>query len=215
MHLHFPLFNRASPTRPLFPRHFFLKLLILALIILGAQSAPAATWQADFTIRVSSSRTQTIFFKGRLFQKDLKVRIEPADSEEVNLFDFKAGIGIRIFPKDRIYFTKPISRAKMLKAAKEAWISAPLPYQEKRTLLWTGSIKGKAARLYLITLALNNHKSHQLRWVSDDQHEAPLRIIYPGPANETVIIDYEPILTEEFPINHFEPPANYLSLNPF
>lgn len=211
MHHHSLLLRQAFPTR-LF---FFLSLMICALPTPGTPSGFAATWQADFTIRVSSSRTQTIFFKGRLYQEGTTVRIEPEDSDEVNLFNFESGIGIRIFPKDRIYFTKPLSSAKIIKAAKEAWITPPPPYRELKTLLWTGEVKGKAARLYLMTLELKNLKSYALRWVSDDSHERPLRIIYPGPANETVIVDYEPLSKKPFSADYFEPPADYLSLNPF
>ena len=216
MRFHPVLLKRLSPTRPLpLCRFFFLHFLISALFILGARSTFAATWQADFTIRVFSPRTQPVFFSGTFYQKDAKVRIEPEGSDEVNLFDFEARLGIRVFPKDRIYFTTFLSTAKIIKAAKEAWITAPLPYRESRTLLWRGKLKGKLARLYLMTLALGNKTTHQLRWVTDDLYETPLRIIYPGPANETVIVDYEPTAGETFSADHFEPPADYLSLNPF
>ncbi len=217
MHPYSVLLKSASPPRPFSFCHFFiLNIFILALFIIpSAQSSFAATWQADFTIRVSSPRTQTILFSGTFYQEGLKVRIEAAGSEEVNLFDFKSGIRIRVFPKDRIYFTNPLSAAKIIKAAKEAWITAPLPYLESKILLWTGEIKGKAARLYLMTLTQSSLKSHALRWVTDDLHETPLRIIYSGPANETVIVDYEPISGKKFSADYFEPPTNYLSLNPF
>jgi len=190
-------------------------LLIFALFALESKSLSAATWQADFTIRVSSPRTQTIFFKGRFYQSGTKVRIEPKDSDEIDLFDFDAKIGIRIFPKDRIYFTSPLSAIKMIKAIKEAWITAPLPYLESKILLWTGDIRGKAGRLYFVTLSRNNQKLYVLRWLTDDAHELPLRIIYPGPANETIIVDYEPVISEVFSEDYFNPPADYLSLNPF
>ncbi len=210
------LIKETSPTRLPFSCRFLLLLLpVLALFVVDGKSLFAATWQADFTIRVSSPRTQTIFFSGKFYQSGAKVRIEPKNSDEIDLFDFEAKIGFRIFPKDRIYFTSPLSAIKIIKAIKEGWITAPLPYLESKVLLWTGDIKGKAGRLYFVILSLNNQKSYVLRWLTDDADELPLRIIYPGPANETIIVDYEPLLSEHFSDNHFTPPTDYLSLNPF
>jgi hypothetical protein len=199
---------------PLF-RFFCLSLTLVALFVFEENSVSAANWQADFTIRVSSPRTQPILFNGIIYQEGTKVRIEAKGSEEIDLFDFEARVGIRIFPEDRIYFTSILSEAKVVKAIKEAWIPAPKPYQESLILLWKGDIRGKAARLYFVTLELKGRKAYQLRWVTDDLNETPLRIIYPGPANETVIVDYDARTEETLPNNHFEPPQDYLSLNPF
>lgn len=187
----------------------------MAILFCAPKSLEAASWQGEFTIRVLSPRTETIISKGNIFQEGLKVRIEPSGSKEIDLYDFERSLKFRIFPEDKIYFRTALSIAESLKAAKEGWSAPPEPYTISKRLLWRGPLGEKPARLYLVTLARDGRQAYSLRWVSDDLKERLFRIIYAGPADETVIVDYDPRAGGLMPPDFFSPPTDYLSLNPF
>jgi len=191
---------------------FFVSLL---LFVFFEGIAPAATWQAEMNVRVYSPNVPLIHSKASFYQKDQKLRIVPSDSEEYKLYDFERGLAIRIFPRDRIYFEKPLSLANTIKAMKEAWISAPPPFEESRILLRKGLFQGKQAALYFMIFSNKDQRAYALRWLTDDAESLPLRIIYPGSARETIILDYLPLKAQEIPPDSFDPPADYLNLNPF
>lgn len=203
----FKLLRSRSPL-------FFCCVLFLSFLY-PAFPTSAASWQGDFNIRVFSPRTETILFSGKIFQKELKVRIEPSGAKEIALYDFERSEKMRIFPDDQIYFRTTLSLAEQIKAVKEAWVAPPAPYTISRILLWSGRLEAKAARLYLVTLEREGSQAYSLRWVSQEHPERVLRIVYPGPANETVIVDYKPVTGEPPPPDFFIPPPEYLSLNPF
>jgi len=190
------------------------KIAFLTILLLDS-AALAGDWQADMSIRILSPRTQEGSFHGKFYQSGLKVRIEPRGSKEVNLYDFEHRLLIRIFPEDKIYFKSPLSLAKIIKASKEGWISPPAPYEESKILLRKGIFKEIEGRLYLMVLESEGKRAYSLRWVTDDQAEHPLRVIYPAPADQTVIVDYAPITETKIAPDFFEPPADFLSLNPF
>ncbi len=192
---------------PLFVIVFF-----LSPVALHAQM-PA--WQTDFRIRVFSPKVKTIVYEGKLFLKGLKARIEPADATEIDLYDFGAKTEIRIFPKDGIYFRKPLSLAKQIKAAKEGWGPMPESFHEKKVLLRKGTFKGQAARLYFIRIERQTQTAYMMRWVTDEATPLPLRAIYSGSGRETIIVDFEPNKDAILSDVTFTPPSHYLSLSPF
>lgn len=193
----------------------FFSLFLLSLLVAWNTTAQAIDWQATFEIRVFSPRTPLIAAQGKFYLSGSKVRIEPAGSDEINLFDFEHLVGIRIFPADRIYFETPLSLAKIIKALKEGWILPSEPFRQEKILLRKGLFNKRKGRLYLIILESRGQRAYSLRWVTDDETEIPLRVIYPAPANETVIVDYHQIKRNIRPPEYFNPPPTYLSLNPF
>jgi len=192
-------------------------LLFSAALLLGPfkGSGRSAEWQAELATRVYSPKIPLIQSKARFYQKGAKIRIEPSDSEEYKLYDFEQGLVVRVFPRDQIYFEKPLSIASTIKAMKEAWIPAPPPFEERRILLRKGIFKGQKAALYFMIFTNRNERAYALRWLSDNEAESPLRIIYPGSARETIILDYRPVGGKKMPPGFLDPPAEYLSLNPF
>ncbi len=170
---------------------------------------------ADLTLTLLSPYHAPITAKGVFYQSGPKVRQEPAGSEEIDLYDLKQMEEIRLFPADRIYFKTRLGPARTLKAVLEGWMPAPTPVTEKRLLLREGEIKGKSARLYLILLEEKGNKWHSLRWVTSDEAEIPLQVIYPASDYETIIADYDSLRTEPSDPARFEPPPDFLSVNPY
>ncbi|MFQ5597456.1 MAG: hypothetical protein ACE5GK_05335 [Nitrospiria bacterium] len=152
---------------------------------------------------------------GKIYQAGLRVRIEPNDSKEVDLYDFEARTHMRVFPADRIYFTSALSDAKIIKASLEGWIPPPARFRVSKTFLREGQFKDGAGRLYFYQYKKKGGNLYALRWVTADREERLLRIIYPGSANETIIVDYDRIKTTKLSSDYFRPPADFLSLNPF
>jgi len=193
---------------------FFVFLNILLILPLEV-SAFSERWQANFSIRVFSPRVKTIFFKGKIYINKLNVRVEQEGSDEVNLYDFGQAVSIRIFPVDRVYFENPISHAKIIKAIKEGWVSPTKQFRTTKILLRRGMFNNQKARLMLITLKNKQQKAYLLRWETDNVGARPLRVIYPGSADETIIVDYHLLSEKPLPQESFYPPIEYLSLNPF
>ncbi len=189
--------------------------LVLILLVCVPEAVRAEAWQGRFSIRVLSPRTAPILFSGKIFQSGSRVRIEPDGSKEIALYDFERTLKFRIFPEDQIYFKTVLSIADGIKAAKEGWSGPPALYISEKILLRRGRFEEKAARLYLVILQREGKQAYSLRWVSDDAREGVLRVVYPGPADETVIVDYDHASGEIPPEDFFDPPADYLGLNPF
>lgn len=193
-------------------------LLFFSLVfsLLTAQAPPAPeTRVADLTLTLLSPYHAAIVAKGTLYQSGSKIRYEPTGSEEIDLYDLTQMEELRLFPADRIYFRARLGPARILKAVREGWLSAPAPITEKRILLKEGTFKEREARLYFIILEEKGKKWHSLRWVTADAAEFPLRTIYPASDFETVIADYDSLRTEPPDPARFEPPAGFLSVNPF
>ncbi|MEC4678496.1 MAG: hypothetical protein VST69_07075, partial [Nitrospirota bacterium] len=141
-------------------RRYLSSLFVIVLLLFSAKlhvfsadlHAQIPAWQTNFRIQVFSPKVKTIVYEGKLYLKGLKARIEPADLKEIDLYDFETGTEIRIFPEDGIYFRKPLSLAKQVKAAKEGWGPMPHTFHEKKILLREGRFKGQAARLYFIMI---------------------------------------------------------------
>ncbi|HIE64752.1 MAG: hypothetical protein ABGX83_07880 [Nitrospira sp.] len=190
-------------------------LLLIVLLLIDITPLSARMWTADLHVTVLSTKVQKIELRGKFYQNDLRVRFEPSGSEEIVLFDFERSVGTRIFPSDRIYFEKPLTRARILKAMKEGWIIPAPPYREERVFLREGRVKARKARLYLIIIVTNKKKDYSLRWESDDEEAVPIKIIYPSSGRETIIVEYNHI--ELKPINDeiFQPPKDFMNLNPF
>jgi len=191
----------------LFISIFFILIYVLPL--------SARMWTAELHVTVLSTKVRTIVSIGKFYQKDLQVRFEPTGSEEIDLFDFERSIGSRIFPSDRIYFEKPLTRARILKAMKEGWITPAPPYREERVFLREGEVKGIKARLYLIIIVINGNKNYSLRWESDDEEAVPIKIIYPSSGRETIIVEYNHIEVQPIDAGIFQAPKDFLNLNPF
>lgn len=170
---------------------------------------------AELTLTLLSPYHASITSKGTYHQSGLKIRYEPAGSEEIDLYDLKQMEEIRLFPADRIYFKTRLGPARILKAVREGWMPPPPPLTEKRTLLREGPIKERDARLYFITLEEKGKKWYSLRWVSADEAEIPLQVIYPASDFETVIADYDSLRTEPSDPARFEPPPDFMSVNPY
>jgi len=190
---------------------FFLSLLLLSPLA----QAYAETWQADFKIRVLSPKVKPIFYAGKLAVHHLKARIETGESKEINLYNFETLSEVRIFPEDQIYFKKPLSLAKQVKAAKQGWGPMPASFHEKSVLLRKGQFKGRAARLYFVTIHRGNQTAYLMRWMSDEAAPLPLRAIYTSSGRETIIVDFDPSREAPPAPDAFDPPKDYLSLNPF
>jgi len=213
-----------KPVQPFMPSWAFSFFVIgfsllctpaLAISDNGLTTPQSSSWQGNFSVRVISPRTETIIFSGKIYQKGLRVRIEPVGAKEIDLYDFEQAVKLRIFPDDKIYFKTVLSIAERMKAAKEGWTTPPKPYTASMLLLRSGQLEEKKVKLYFVTLEREGRKSYSLRWVSDDPLERVLRVVYPGPADETVIVDYAPQEGEALPPEFFIPPPDYLSLNPF
>lgn len=187
----------------------------LFFFLTAQASSPPPMWIADLTLTLLSPYRAPIIAKGNFHQSGLKIRYEPAGSEEVDLYDLNQMEERRLFPADRIYFKAKLSPARILKAVREGWMPPPAPLAEKRTLLRQGEFKGKEARLYFIILEEKGKQWYSLRWVTADAAEFPLRTIYPVSDFETVIADYDALRTEPSDPPRFEPPAEFLSVNPF
>ncbi|HZR45619.1 MAG TPA: hypothetical protein VFA47_02850, partial [Candidatus Manganitrophaceae bacterium] len=196
----------------------FILFLILILsffpFLLPEASAAERSWIADFKTTVLSPTGRQILFTGKFYQSGSKVRFEPTDSAEIDLFDFGRAIGIRLFQEDRIYFQNRLTSARMAKAVKEGWIAPPPAVPEKRILLREGTIKEREARLYLVILGQEDQKVYSLLWTTADEAALPLQAIYPASGYETVIVEYDRIRIEPVGPEHFEPPADFLNLNP-
>lgn len=192
----------------------FLSFFFFFLLTAQAPSPPP-TWVADLTLTLLSPYHAPITAKGAFFQNGSKIRYEPAGSAEIDLYDLKEMEERRLFPSDRIYFRARLGPARILKAVREGWLPPPAPLEEKQILLREGAFKEKAARLYFIILEEKGKKWYSLRWVTADPPEFPLRTIYPASDFETVIADYDSLRTEPLDPARFEPPAEFLSVNPF
>jgi hypothetical protein len=178
-------------------------------------SAAEKSWTADFKTTVHSPNGRKILFTGKFYQSGSKVRFEPDGSAEIDLFDFERAIGIRLFQEDRIYFQNRLTSARLVKAAKEGWIAPPPAFPEKRILLREGTIKEREAQLYLVILGEKDRKSYSLLWTTADEAALPLQAIYPASGYETVIVEYDQLRVEPVGPEHFEPPADFLNLNPY
>jgi hypothetical protein len=190
--------------------------LSFVFFLLTAQApSPPPTWVADLTLTLLSPYHVPITARGTFYQNGSMIRYEPAGSEEIDLYDLKQMEELRLFPADRIYFRARLGPARILKAVREGWMPAPAPLAEKRILLKEGTIKEREARLYFIILEEKGGKWYSLRWVTADPAEFPLRTIYPASDSETVIADYDSLRTEPSDPARFEPPADFLSVNPF
>jgi hypothetical protein len=190
--------------------------LSLSFLLLTAQTpSPLPTSVADLTLTLISPYHAPITARGTFLQSGSKIRYEPAGSEEIDLYDLKQMEELRLFPADRIYFRSRLGPARILKAVREGWLSAPAPITEKRILLKEESFKEREARLFLIILEEKGKKWYSLRWVTADAAEFPLRTIYPASDFETVIADYDSLRTEPSDPARFEPPAEFLNVNPF
>lgn len=192
---------------------FFLSLFYFLLTAQGP--SPSSTWVADLTLTLHSPYRAPITAKGAFHQNGSKIRYEPAGSEEIDLYDLEQMEELRLFPNDRIYFRARLGPARILKAVREGWLPPPAPLTEKRILLREETIKGREARLYFIILEEKGKKWYSLRWVTADTAEFPLRTIYPASDFETVIADYDSLRTEPSDPARFEPPAEFLGVNPF
>jgi len=201
--------NRNSLPFLLFSLCFFF------LFLTAESSSPSSVRTADLTLTLLSPYHPTITSKGTFHQSGAKIRFEPAGSEEIDLYDMKQMEEIRLFPADRIYFRTRLGPARILKAVREGWMPAPPPLTEKRILMREGEIKEKSARLYFVTLEEKGKKWYSLRWVSADEAEVPLQVIYPASDFETVIADYDSLRAEPFDPARFEPPAGFMSVNPY
>ena len=186
---------------------------VLVLLLAGPPLSPPFSRQADTTTTVVSPSGRSISSTGKIYLQRSKVRFEPANSEEIDLFDFEQMKAIRLFPADRIYFESRITPARRFKALQEGWISAAAPDAEKRVFLTEGVVKEKPARLFLFILGEEGRRAYSLRWIAADG--APLRIIYPATEYETVIVDYDHYQTEPKESNLFEPPPGFLNVNPY
>ncbi len=190
-------------------------IFLLLLLPIDAIVASEKSWTADFKTTVLSSNGRKMVFTGKFYQNGLKVRFEPTGSGEIDLFDFERASGIRLFQEDRIYFQNRLTSARLLKAAREGWIPAPPAHPEKRIFLREGVVKEKEARLYLIVMGEKNQRSHSLRWVTADAAALPLQVIYPASGYETVIVEYDDLRVEPVGQERFDPPADFLNLNPY
>ncbi len=199
-----------SPIRLL--RFFFFVILSASV---GLFPAHAATWQADFSIRVLSPKVKEISTRGAIYRKDFKIRIEPSGSTEVDLYDFEQSLEMRIFPADQIYFVSPLPLSKRIKGMKEAWVPPLPPFKETRILFKEDLFQGKTAKLYFVILERSGQKAYLFRWIGADPEAPPLRVIYSGTARETIIVDFTPRPGTLPSADYFNPPSNYLSLNPF
>lgn len=177
--------------------------------------ASEKSWTADFKTTVLSSNGRKIVFTGKFYQNGSKVRFEPDGAGEIDLYDFERASGIRLFQEDRIYFESRLTSARLMKAAREGWIPAPPAVPEKRILLREGTLKEREARLYLIIMGEKDQRSYSLRWTTDDEAALPLQVIYPASGYETVIVEYDGLRVEPVGPEHFEPPADFLNLNPY
>jgi hypothetical protein len=191
--------------------------LFLPILFLLIPVAPlsARMWTADLHVTVLSTKVQKIIFSGKFYQKDLQVRFEPTGSEEINLYDFERSVGTRIFPSDRIYFEKPLTRARILKAMTEGWILPVSPHREERVFLREGRVKGLKARLYYNTIGTKGKKNYSLRWESDDEEAVPIKIIYPSSGRETIIVEYNNLEVKPINTEIFQAPKDFMNLNPF
>ncbi len=184
-------------------------------LLINVHHLSARMWSADLHVTVLSTKVQKIVFSGKFYQKELQVRFEPSGMEEIDLFDFERLIGTRIFPSDRIYFEKPLTRARILKAITEGWIVPAPTHREERVFLREGTVKGLKARLYLIIILTNGKKNYSLRWESDDEEGIPIKVIYPSSGRETIIVEYNHIEVKLINAEIFQPPKDFLNLNPF
>lgn len=201
-----------------FLRHFILLLIpILSFFpfLLPEGAAAEKSWTADFKTTVLSPTGRQILFTGKFYQSGSKVRFEPAGSSEIDLFDFERASGIRLFQEDRIYFQTRLTSARMTKAVKEGWTAPPPSIPEKRILLKEGTLKEREARLYLVILGEKDQKVYSLLWTTADEAALPLQAIYSASGYETVIVEYDRLRVEPVGPEHFEPPADFLNLNPY
>lgn len=205
-----------NEKRPLRYSIFFL-ILILSFFpfLLPKTSAAEKSWTADFKTTVLSPSGRQILFTGKFYQTGSKVRFEPTGSTEIDLFDFERGSGIRLFQDDRIYFQNRLTSARLAKAVKEGWIAPPPSVPERRVFLREGTVKGREARLYLVILGETDQKAYSLLWTTADEAALPLQAIYPASGYETVIVEYDQIRVEPVGPEHFQPPADFLNLNPY
>ena len=206
--------DRASEA--ILKRRAFVLFCSLFFFLLTAEApAPSPMQVADLTLTLLSPYHDPIIAKGAFHQSGSKVRYQPAGSEEIDLYDLAKFEELRLFPADRIYFQTRLGPARILKAVQEGWMPAPSPLTEKRTLLREGEVKERKARLYLVTLEEKSTKWYSLRWVSADEAEFPLLIIYPASDYETVIADYDGLRTEPSDSARFAPPPDFISVNPY
>ncbi len=168
----------------------------------------ATEWQAEFFIRVLSPKVKEISSKGKLYRKGHKIRIEPHDSNEIFLYDTAQSEEIRIFPQDELYFLKPLLLAKQVKGMKEGWVSPHPPFEETQILFREDFFRGVPAKLYFVTLKRLKQKAYLFRWMSTQNPAIPLRVIYPGTARETIIVDFKPLSGDPPPADFFDPPPN-------
>jgi hypothetical protein len=211
------LFKAATPR--IMKERLLLTLISLFVslflpLLIDETSAFEKSWTADFKTTVIASNGNQIIFTGRFYQSGPRVRFEPTGSEEVDLYDFDRALGIRLFPEDRIYFENRLTPARMIKAAKEGWISTAA-HPERWIFLREGKIKERDARLYLIVFGEKEPKAYSLRWITADEAALPLQVIYPASGYETVIVEYDQLRVEPVNPEHFESPTTYLNLNPY
>lgn len=196
-------------------RGFLFYGLFLSAVLFFIPAAVQAAWQSDFSVQVFSPKLKAIFFEGKLSVDGNQARIEPAGSDETDLYHFNDLTEIRVFPSDGIYFKKPLSLAKQVKAAKEGWGPIPESFHETKIFLQKGIFKDRASALYLFILKRGEQSAYTLRWISDDLESYPLRAIYTSSGRETLIVDFDPKTETALPPDYFNPPAGFLSLNPF
>lgn len=185
------------------------------LFLSGQTAPPSKSWTAQVQTTVLHPNGHKILFSGKYFQNGSKVRFEPGGSEEIDLYDFSESKERRLFPADRIYFESLLTPARLIKAVIEGWTPAAPQHQERRIFLRNGAFNGKEAALFLITLLEKGETRYALRWVTADESAFPLQVIYPSRGYETVIVHFNDIRTEPFDPALFDPPADYLNLNPF
>lgn len=187
----------------------------LFLFSLNPANGHAEPWQARFNIRVLSPDVKEIRDTGKIYRSGFSVRIEQLGSNEIFIYDFEHAVEFRIFPDDHLYFEKALTRSKLIRAIKEKWIPSTQGYQETKVLFQKDEINGIPANLFFVTLEKNGQRAYLFRWVTADTHATPLRVIYHGSARETVIVDFIPLNEGPLPPGFFNPPEDYLSLNPF
>lgn len=198
-------------------RLLFLLIFLFTPFLIPSNDASASeeSWSADFKTTVIAPNGRKILFTGKFYQKGARVRFEPAGAGEVDLYDFERAVGTRLFQEDRIYFESRLTSARLLKAAQEGWIVAPPATPERRILLRDGIVKEKEARLYLVILGEKDRRSYSLRWTTSDEAALPLLVIYPASGYETVIVEYDALRIEPIGPELFDPPADFLNLNPY
>ncbi|MFY9268752.1 MAG: hypothetical protein WAO55_03270 [Candidatus Manganitrophaceae bacterium] len=207
-----------SPCRAGFFKRtpFFLLVFPLIFLFAAGGTQPTSIWVANIKMTLFSPYlSNPIHSGGKFYRSGSKIRYEPTGSEEIDLYDLQRLVEIRLFTKDRIYFETRLTPARLLKALREGWLSPPEPIRERRILLRTGEITGRTARLYLVLLEESGRRWHSLRWVTADDAELPIRVIYPASDYETAVIDYDPLPMEPADPALFLPPPGFLSVNPY